>query len=196
MQAHLDTEAYLRRCAAESGGAFSFTAIREGLYSESFPIYTGFFDPADAAQTEIRIPHDGTQPGVAWVKRDELGEASARLIKAYAEEPRSFIYLNEVVLLTGTRIWTLEETVRVLAEAAGREITLKPVSVEEYVKSPRNQEKFGGDDEKVRTWATAFDGIRSGECAVVSPTLREVLRREPEAFDVTIKKGGQFQNHG
>ena len=37
MQAHLDTEAYLRTIG------LTYTVIREGIYSESWPLYFGFF---------------------------------------------------------------------------------------------------------------------------------------------------------
>ncbi|KAL9049372.1 MAG: hypothetical protein Q9162_007251 [Coniocarpon cinnabarinum] len=198
MQAHLDTEAYLAKCAAESGGgAFSYTSIREGLYAESFPIYTGFFDMSDPNVTEVKVPHDGGPPGVAWVKRDELGEASARLIQRYAEKPEGFRYNNEIALLTGSRTWTLRETVeQVLAKTAGRPLKLVPVSVGEYGSLPRNRKVFGEDESVTRGWSTAFEGIKAGECAVVSPALKEILGRDPEEFDVTIASGGKWQQHG
>ncbi|TQS33051.1 hypothetical protein Golomagni_06617, partial [Golovinomyces magnicellulatus] len=58
MGAHLDTEAYLD-AVAKKDASFSWTAIREGLYSESYPIYTAFFD-VKAPTSEILIPHDGS----------------------------------------------------------------------------------------------------------------------------------------
>ncbi|KAL9080955.1 MAG: hypothetical protein Q9159_007466 [Coniocarpon cinnabarinum] len=190
MQAHLDTEAHLARCAAESGGRFSYTAIREGLYSESFPIYTGFVELRDPRLTEVRVPHDGGAPGIAWAKRDELGEASAKLISRYTLTPENFEYRDKIVLLTGSRTWTLQETVEeVLAKAAGRSLKLVPVSVEEYTRLPGNLQAFGESEEMVKGWTTAFEGIKAGECAVVSPELARILGREPEAFDVTIADG-------
>jgi hypothetical protein len=109
MQAHLDTERHLAKLASESAsGSFTYTAIREGLYAESTPIYTAFFDPRDLSTLhdgEVCIPHDGSGPGVAWVKRDELGEASARLIARFVEEGREgFEYVNRTVLLSGPRV--------------------------------------------------------------------------------------------
>lgn len=109
MGAHLATEKYL----AELPGHFTYTAIREGLYSESFPIYTAWFDPHQPVE-EITIPHPGTGPGVAWAKRDELGEATAKMIYAYAKNPAGFPYLNRVVLLSGPREVSLAETAEVL----------------------------------------------------------------------------------
>lgn len=60
MGAHLATEKYL----SELSGQLTYSAVREGLYSESFPIYTAWFDPQDQVN-EITISHSGTGPGVA-----------------------------------------------------------------------------------------------------------------------------------
>lgn len=186
MQAHLDTERYLARLALEDPG-FTYTSIREGLYSESTPMYTAFFDPRNPVD-EIRIPHDGSPPGVAWAKRDELGEASARLIARYAEEPGILKYTNKKVLLSGPREWSLAETVDVLGQVAGKDnVRIRKVSVDEYVKQPQVLAYFG-DEEKARSWATAFDAIRAGETAVVTNDLEQILGRTPEPFDKTVKE--------
>ena len=70
VQAHLDSEAHLASIAKSDLG-FTYMSIREGLYSESFPIYTAFMDPRSAPDgSEVQIPHDGSGPGVSWVKRN------------------------------------------------------------------------------------------------------------------------------
>jgi hypothetical protein len=69
MQAHIDTEEYLQQLS-QSRPEFGYTVIREGLYTESYPLYTAFFDPENP-RGEIKIPHDGSGPGIAWVKREE-----------------------------------------------------------------------------------------------------------------------------
>jgi uncharacterized protein YbjT (DUF2867 family) len=192
MQAHLATEAHLRELAA-ANSAFTYTSIREGLYAESTPIYTAFFKPTGASAgvpSEILIPHDGTGPGAAWVARDELGEATARLIAAYAaaeEKGESWEYVNQTVLLTGTKVWSLEETVRVLAEIAGTQVRIRQVSVDEYVKLEQVQAVFQSE-EKARTWATAWDAIRAGETAVVTGEMEKILGRKPLEFDVAARK--------
>ena len=186
MQAHLDTEKHLAKLAAEDA-SFTYTSIREGLYSESTPIYTAFFDPRSPAD-EIRIPHDGSGPGVAWVKRDELGEASAKLIARFVGDREGFQYVNRKVLLTGSRVWTLAETVEVLGKLAGRgDVRIREVGVDEYVELPQVLRVFGGE-EKARTWATAWEGIRKGETAVVTRDLEEILGRRPEDFETTVTK--------
>ncbi|KXX75408.1 Quinone oxidoreductase 2 [Madurella mycetomatis] len=191
MQAHLDTERYLAKLADEDNSSpLTYISIREGLYAESTPIYTAFFDPRQPKTLhngEICIPHDGSGPGVAWVKRDELGEASARLIASYAKDKSEFPFKNHTVLLTGSRAWSLSETVQVLAGIAGRELKIREVSVDEYAKLPRVRECFGSE-ELARTWATAWDAIRAGETAVVTPELEGILGRKSEAFEVAVRE--------
>ncbi|KAK4466573.1 hypothetical protein QBC42DRAFT_216631 [Cladorrhinum samala] len=204
MQAHLATEGHLRHLAETAGPAsgFTYTVIREGIYSESTPIYTSFFDPNDASSSSpassegdsaILIPHDGKGKGVAWVKRDELGEASARLIARYASSspssPESFNYVNKIVLLTGNKEWTLEDTVKVLGEVSGKpELKIREISVDEWVQLPQVK-KYFPREEDARTWATAWEAIRQGATAAVTRDLEEILGRRPEDFDVTLKAG-------
>ncbi|TDZ41420.1 Quinone oxidoreductase 2 [Colletotrichum trifolii] len=185
MQAHLDSERHLAEAAA-ADPSFTFTSVREGLYSESYPIYTAFFD-VNAPTSEILIPHDGTGPGVAWVRRAELGEATAKLIAKYSWDPDQFDYVNKKILLTGGRVWSLEETARVLSAAAGREVRIRRVEVDEYVKLPQVAARFGSQD-KARTWATAWDAIAAGETAVVTEHLRDMIGREPEDFETTVRR--------
>ncbi|KAL0935451.1 nmrA-like family protein [Colletotrichum truncatum] len=185
MQAHLDSERHLTEAAA-SDPSFTFTSVREGLYSESYPIYTAFFD-INAPADEILIPHDGSGPGVAWVKRAELGEATAKLIANYSWDPDQFPYVNKKILLTGPKVWSLEETVKVLSQVAGKDVRIRQVEVDEYVKLPQVLSVFGSKD-KARTWATAWEAIRAGETAVVTEHLRDIIGREPEPFDVTIRR--------
>ncbi|TPX13050.1 uncharacterized protein E0L32_006476 [Thyridium curvatum] len=206
MQAHLDTERHLAELAASSptsdsgedhrrDGSLTFTSIREGLYSESFPIYTAFaIKPGSGSPPpdEILIPHDGSAPGVAWAKRDELGEASARVIARYLAEPEAYPaeWVNGTLLLTGPRVWTLRETVAALSEAITGDrdkVRIRQVSAEEYAEQEQVKARFGSAETAV-SWATAWEGIRAGETAVITETLEQLLGRPPEAFDITIKK--------
>lgn len=71
MQPHLATEAYLKQSGV------TYTVIREGIYSESWPLYVGFWN-AKKEERELKIPYgDG---GIAWVCRDDLGEGTAKLM--------------------------------------------------------------------------------------------------------------------
>jgi hypothetical protein len=183
MGAHIETEKYF----SSLKDMVSYTSIREGLYTESFPIYTAFYDLENPAD-EVTIPHSGTGPGVAWVKRDELGEATAKLIVSYLKDPASFQYLNKAVLFSGPREISLAETVEIIGRAVGKALKIREISVDEYVNLPGigDKQSYHGVNLS-REWATAWEAIRRGEAAVVSPVLREILGREPESFETTIK---------
>lgn len=184
MGAHIETEKYF----SSLQDTVSYTIVREGIYTDSFPIYTAFLDPQNPAD-EVTIPHSGTGPGVAWVKRDELGEATAKLIASYIDDSTSFKYLNKAVLFSGSREISLAESVEIIGRAIGKPLKIREISVDEYVNIPGIGEKHTYKGVNLsREWTTAFEAIRRGEAAVVSPALREILGREPESFETTIKE--------
>ncbi|KAF7588928.1 hypothetical protein BBP40_005006 [Aspergillus hancockii] len=186
MGAHLRTEKYLADLTAKNH--ITYTAIREGLYSESFPIYTAWFDLAHPME-EIPIPHDGSPPGVTWAKRDELGEATANLLASYVKDPQMFPYVNRVLLLSGPREYSLRETVDILGRAVGRPVRIREISADEYAALPTHGTKhtYHGIN-LAREWATAWEAIQRGETAVVTPLLKEILGREPEDYETTIRE--------
>ncbi|KAL4984437.1 hypothetical protein BDW68DRAFT_167053 [Aspergillus falconensis] len=185
MRPHLMTEKYLEECVHLHPG-FAFTVVREGLYSESYDLYTAFFDPRNPVD-EIKIAHDGSGPGIAWVKREELGEGTAELLKRFAENPSKFEYRNKTVLLSGTNVLTLQETVDVLAKLAKKPVTIRQVSDEEFGQQPKVGQNFTYRGVDYGTaWASAFEAFRQGEASYASPLLRELLGREPEDFETTI----------
>ena len=188
MQAHLATESYLRTVGLRSEKALTFTAIREGLYSESFPLYTGFFDLGNPP-SKVKMPHDGSGPGIAWAKREELGEASARIVEKYLQAPKEFEFLNEVMLLSGPKTWDIAETLDALGKVAGRTANIAQVGIEEYVNDSKTQAVLGshGPDDPARDWATTFEAVNRGETAVASGNLERLLGRRPEDFAETVK---------
>ena len=141
MQAHLKTERYLKSLKSENTEgpnrkSLTFTAIREGTYSESFPMYTGFPDLQNLPK-ELKIPYDGSGPGIAFAKIDELGKATARLVKEYLDGMEIFKYKDQVMLLSGPKFWSLADTVKLMEKLKGKKINLKRVSEVEYGADPR-----------------------------------------------------------
>lgn len=197
MLAHLDTEACLHSLAKASTptSPFSYTVIRQGLYSESFPVYTANFDLGAASSSSeqdirIRIPHNGGGPGIPWAKRDELGEATSRLLASYISNPKAFPHINEIMTLSGPKAYTLSETAEVFSRVTGKTVKIQEVSVDEYV--GKKGVGYGSTDtnqstEMDRLWATAFEGVKRGEAATVTGDLQKWLGREPEAFETTIR---------
>jgi hypothetical protein len=184
MRAHIDTEEYLQQLSKERPD-FGYTVIREGLYTESYPLYTAFFDPENP-RSEIKIPHDGSGPGIAWVKREELGEGSSELIRRFVERPADFKHRNSAVLLSGPKALTLAQTVAALSKLAKTEVKIQEVSPEDYAKQRQNAANFTykGVDYS-HAWVTSFEAFKRGEGSYVSPLLEELLRK-PEEFETTI----------
>lgn len=188
MQAHLLTEEYLRGRANENS-EFTYTSMRMGIYSESFPMYIGFPD-LQKPEDEVKIPHDGSGPGIAWAKRDELGGASASAIRQFAQGTSTKQqFKNSIVLLSGTRTLSLVETTKAVGRAANRQIKIQQCSEQEYVERPEVQNKLGshGPGRVPEQWVTVYSAIRSGETSVISPSFGDLLGREPEKFEETVR---------
>ncbi|KAL8994024.1 MAG: hypothetical protein Q9169_005903 [Polycauliona sp. 2 TL-2023] len=193
MQAHLATEEFLRLAAypttQQEQKPFSYTAIREAIYSESWPLYTGF--PNINKANEVRIPHDGSTPGIAFAKIEDLGEATARLVHGvYTDSPGAVAhYMNKCITLSGPRAWSIAEVIELLSKIWDRDIKIKRVSVEEYVQEEVVQEQLQshGPGDVPWWWATSFQAIEGGETAFVTGELEELLGREPEGFEITLR---------
>jgi 6-phosphogluconolactonase/glucosamine-6-phosphate isomerase/deaminase len=102
-------------------------------------MYTGFLKFKNP-MSDVETPHDGSGPGVAWAKRDELGETSARLVKSYLDASNRFKHRNRIVLLSGPKPSSIAETLETLAKIAGTEVKITQVRVDEYVNDSQNQE--------------------------------------------------------
>ncbi|KAI0090510.1 hypothetical protein BDY19DRAFT_886933, partial [Irpex rosettiformis] len=168
MQAHLATERYLK----ESG--VGYTVVREGIYSESWALYFGYWNPGRGSV--VKVPYgDG---GVAWVCREDLGEGTARVM---VEDT----YVNQTIRFTGSKAWTLSELAQLISTTLKLEPPLKlaeVVSLEEFKKSN------SGDDDLLTRWSTTYSALQRGELAVVDPLLQEILGRELKPFEVTLKE--------
>lgn len=188
MQAHLQTEAWLRSLTGKAQN-LTFTAIREGIYSESYPMYTAFFDPREPVD-EVQIPHNGKAPGVAWVAINDLGEASAKLVAEFVRDPQNKRYIDKIVLLDGPKDWTLEETVQVLARCAGKKVNLKQVPFDEHAANPRVVKALSshGPGDAAKDWTTVFQAISNGETSVRTGELERLLGRPAETFESTVKR--------
>ncbi|ETN45297.1 uncharacterized protein HMPREF1541_09128 [Cyphellophora europaea CBS 101466] len=186
MQAHLKTEAFLKSLVA-SKPSLTFTSIREGIYSETYTMYTSFIDLTDPSDS-IRIPHDGSGPGIAWVKIDELGEASAKLVKEFTEDPTSSQYKNRIVILTGPKDYSFREVASILSKIAGKQIRVEQVTEEEHSTNPAVVKVMGADQGTAAAWTTVFGAVRAGENSVVNGELERLLGREAEGFETTVRK--------
>lgn len=189
MQAHLRTEAWLRELSRERS-SFSFTVVREGIYSETWPMYTSFFNPNEN-NSKAQVPHDGTGPGIAWVCIRDLGEATAKLIKEYVDNPTDPRYIDKIVVLSGPKDWSLKETVDILGRLGGGAASIEEVSVDEHAQNPRVVQELGSHgpgNSVARDWTTVFEAVRNGETAVINGELERLLGRPAESFAETAKR--------
>lgn len=185
MQAHLDTEKYLAKLAIERP-SFTYTIVRQGLYTESYGMYLAFPDLKNPP-SQIKLPHDGKGPGISWVKRDELGEGTAHLLAEYMSDPAAFPYINKTLLLSGPEELSLEESVNAISRVVGKDIKVQQCSVNEWASSESVKGASGYlAGEMAKHWATSYDALRQGEGAVVTDHLRRLIGREPERFEKTI----------
>ncbi|CAF1172975.1 unnamed protein product [Rotaria sp. Silwood1] len=168
MRAHLNTEDLLK------SSPIKYTIIREGFYSEVFPLFLGHFDAKTT--NEIVIPADG---GIPFVARDDLAEATAKILI----EPTN-IYQNKTILLTGSRLYTLKETALIVSKILDRQIPIKIVSLDEYInRNLKNQNEVW-----VRIWATIYLALQRGDLSQIDTTLEKILQRSPKSFEQTIKE--------
>jgi len=184
MEAHLTTERLLK----ESG--ITFTSIREGVYADAFPLFLNWY-PSDPNQ-ELRLPHSAAEGKWALASREELGEATAKLMVKGGFD-------NEIVLFSGPEALTLAELVEAVNEASGRNVSIKWVSDDEYIKY-----NFANDEGKkpeffFHSWTTMFNGVAGGDAAHVSPLLQETLGRRPldarQFVKDTLRKNRDYTWH-
>lgn len=103
-------------------------------------------------------------------------------------------HINQTVLLSGSKAFTLAETASVVSSVLDRPLALRTASADEYVskhknvspaddaKNPRGEEAF------LRQWATTYPALERGECAVVDPLLSDLLGRELVPFEQTVRE--------
>ncbi|ODM22799.1 hypothetical protein SI65_00388 [Aspergillus cristatus] len=169
MGTHLLTEQYLSSLLAQ--GPATYTAIREGLYSESFPVYTEWFDIHNPVE-EITTPHSGDGPGIAWAKTDELGEATAKMIVSYVQSSGDFPWLNKAVLLSGPQVLSLKETVDILGRVTGKDMRIKEISAVEYAELPFKDKYWYPGVNLLKDYTSCWEAFR---------------RRKPEDFETTVR---------
>ena len=162
-------------------------------------MYTGFPNVQDPGN-KFKIPHDGNGSGIAWAKIDDLGEATASLIRLCYENRGRTEYANQTIMLSGPRSYNLNESVEILSQAYGKTIVIEEVDVAEYVIDTAVQEalKPYGEGDVPRKWATSFEAIKKGEATRTSGRLKDLLGRDPESFETTVNnmvqkvRGGKY----
>lgn len=178
MRAHVRTEIYLHELASQ--GKIDITIIREGLYSDAWPVAFGYyFGLKDETRNEVVVAGDGP---MSFAHLADLTFATARLLAQPSQD-----WVNKTVILSQRQTWTLQEIADFVSRAKGQKVHLKVVSKEEFddYYTVRGLERAN-----IEWWSSAYEGIKQGECAVDDPTLENLLKeagRRPVLFETTLK---------
>lgn len=180
MKAHERTEAWL--AANWTGDGRAWTAIREGLYNESWPLYLGHWKLGEDERTEVPVAGDSR---ISWTAIDDLGLANALVLAAPSEE-----WAGKTFYLSQSTAHSLTEVASMVAQALERaHLKLSLVSREqheEYYVSSR-----GMDAPYVRWWAKTYDALRDEECCIADDTLEKLLAskgRKPTPMEHTVRE--------
>ena len=165
--------------------SINFTSIREGLYTNAFPVFMGWYP----STSTVYLPSDGP---IAFTLRDELGEATARLMIRGGHD-------KKIVLLTAQEPVTFSDIADIINETTGRDVQVKLVSPEEFL-----QVKSGNDEgekselffRKLLSW---YDAIAQGDAGTTDLLMAELLGREPvtprEAIRGFLRENRDYEWH-
>ncbi|KAI9662455.1 MAG: hypothetical protein M1821_008622 [Bathelium mastoideum] len=176
MVAHNRTEAYL-----QSLSGIGYTIIREGIYNETWPLYLGYHKVPDDDRTEVPIAGDGQ---VSWTAIEDMGLGNALVVADKSER-----YNGKTFYLSSTTTYTIQDIVEAVGKARGRDVKVKLVGKEEYVKYYVNDR--GMDEGLVRWWASTYDAINDGECNIKDDTLNNLIHGK-EAKETVVDKVRQM----
>jgi hypothetical protein len=154
------------------------------LYVDAFPLFMGWYP----SSSTVYLPSDGP---VAFTKRTELGEATARLMIRGGFD-------REIVLLTAQETITFSEIVDLINETTGRRVRLEIVSPEEFVKIKRDDEG-GKAEEFFKKLVSWYEGISKGETCTIDPLMADLLGRDPvnprEAIRELLTENRDYEWH-
>ncbi|KAJ5355910.1 hypothetical protein N7517_010519 [Penicillium concentricum] len=178
-QGHLMTEEMMK----ETG--INFTSIREGLYTDAFPIFMGWYP----STSTVYLPSDGP---IAFTLRSELGEANARLMIRGG-------YDRETVLLTAQQTVTFSEIVDLINETTGRNVQFELVSPEEFVRLKTASDEGGKGEGFFQALLSWYEGISKGETCTIDPLMADLLDRQPvpprEAIQAFLRENRDYEWH-
>ncbi|KAL7265820.1 hypothetical protein RUND412_011653 [Rhizina undulata] len=176
---HLYTEDYLKKSGVE------YTIIREGIYTEAFPLFLNW----EPTTKKIHLPGDGP---IAFAARTELAEANARLLLGESHK-------NSTALLSGPEAITLREIAELISETLNLQppIEFKIIPEEEYI---QELVRAGKEEWFARKWVTTYVGLERGDGGFVTGVLEELLGRKPKGAREYIaqllrESNGQYRWH-
>ncbi len=155
---HAETEALL------AGSGVAWTSLRNGFYAHSLGWMLGPWRETGV----IAAPADGP---ASWTDRGDEAEAAAVILA----RDGSF---DGPVTLTAGAAPTFDDIAAIASDLTGRDIQRVVVDDEEWVAA---QVAHGSPEPMARMLLGFFQAARQGSFAEVSPTLGELLGREPRS---------------
>jgi len=177
MRAHIRTEEYLKGLKD-----VNYTIIREGLYSESWPLYLGYYYKLkEEKRKEVIVAGDGK---ISWTSIADLGFGTAKVLTGKEED-----WAGKTFYLSQNKTKTLKEIAELVSEAKGTSVQLEVRSRKEY--EDFYVEKMGMERASVEWWSSSYDAVKDGECHITDPTLESIFKeagRTPKPMEKTVKE--------
>lgn len=107
---------------------------------------------------------------MAFTLRDELGEATARLMVRGG-------YDKEIVLLTAQETITFSEIVELINETTGRSVRVEVVSPEDFTKLKAADDEGGKSEAFFQSILSWYESISKGEASTTDPLMADLLGR-------------------
>lgn len=179
MRAHLRTERVLQDL--QDRGQLKMTILREGLYSESWPLYFGFYDALSRDDRHaVVVAGDGP---ICWTAIADLGVATALVLVEKSDR-----YIGRTLYLSHAKSTTLTQVARLVSQVRGTEVILEKVARDEYC---RYYIARGRDTGHVEWWSSSYDALEARECLIEDPTFTQLLAsvgRQPKPLEQTVRE--------
>jgi uncharacterized protein YbjT (DUF2867 family) len=151
------------------GSGIAYTLLHPNWFMQNFT--HGVFLPAIRDVSLLAAPAGYGE--VSFVDTRDIAEVVADAFSGTA-------HAGQTYELTGGRAVSYREAADIVSEAAGRPIVYQDPSPED-VRSLLSG--YGWDSEDVDHILGLFDDVRAGQAAAVTPTLGQLLGREPTTFE-------------
>jgi len=186
MVAHNRTEAFLEEFTKPGGEGhgMSYTIIREGLYSESWPLYFGqYFEPGGEERSVVPLCGDGR---ISWTSIADLGLANALVLSS-----ESGGYAGKTFYLSTRKsaAITLRELAGLVSEIRGRKVEVELVGQQEYERYCVQER--GQDEGMAKWWSKSYLALEDGECEIDDGMLEELLAsrgQKAKPFEETLRE--------
>jgi NAD(P)H dehydrogenase (quinone) len=158
---HVQTETALK------GSGMQYTILRNGIYLEMIPIFTG----EKVAETGVLL-FPAAAGTASFVLREELAEAAAHVLSTEGHE-------NKLYQLTNTQVVSFFDIANAVSNAFGKAVTYQSPSVDEFESILKS---FGVPDLYVGMFTMWASAIKEGALDVVDDTLERFLGRQPKTM--------------